>query len=315
MFKVRAALTGLSMGVALMSTYKELNAENIIPLTKAWNTSSVTKEGLTENFSDAQDIFLDFNKSANHDPEFPGSDTDLYDFTDIGKIIGADDRTQVMSTQSFPFRTIGQIEFRRYSDDSARICTGFLVGPRHVLTAGHCLFEYRDSRAYGWNHSFKFTPGRSNSIVKPYGSIGWARAVSVEGYTNDGDRDYDYGMLILSEDVGDRTGWLGYGYRENLKGSLVNVIGYPGDKPSGTMWKDSCTISDYGISSTRFHYQCDTWGGQSGGPAYIYNSSEDSRTAYGINVAHYTSDDLPYNISKRINRAAFERIKNWKSEY
>lgn len=52
------------------------------------------------------------------------------------------------SNTAFPFSAVGQL---------ANGCTGFLIGPCHVMTVAHCVLEpWRDI----WWHGLDFYPGR-----------------------------------------------------------------------------------------------------------------------------------------------------------
>jgi glutamyl endopeptidase len=54
-------------------------------------------------------------------------------------IIGADNRVRVFATTSYPWRAVCSLKITA-KDNSKWIGTGWLVGPRTVITAGHCVF-------------------------------------------------------------------------------------------------------------------------------------------------------------------------------
>ena len=213
-------------------------------------------------------------------------------------VIGADTRVQVTNTTAYPFRTIGRIGIG---------CTGTLIGPRHVLTAGHCVYNISNDK---WYSNLNFTPGQ-NGATKPWGTIGWKRALSVKGWTKSHKRDFDYAMIVLSQDIGNTVGWLGYGWKQPLPYYNININGYPADKPSGTMWHSYCTLQI--ITTYRLYYPCDTYGGNSGSAVYVYFQSGNKRTIYGIHA--YGVDGTGLNGATRIREAVFDNLKKWKATY
>ena len=185
--------------------------------------------------------------------------------------------------------------------------TGTLIGPRHVLTAGHCVYNIRNDR---WYSRLAFSPGQ-NGGTRPYGKIAWKRAISVRGWTKRHKRNYDYAMIVLAQDIGNRVGWMGYGWKRPMPKYNVNINGYPGDKPSGTMWHSFCGLKI--IRTYRLYYACDTFGGMSGSGVYVYFKSSNKRTIYGIHA--YGVDSTGYNGATRIRKAVFQNLKKWKARY
>ncbi|MEC0340809.1 MULTISPECIES: serine protease [Bacillus] len=203
-------------------------------------------------------------------------------------------------------RAITYLEIRYpKKPNSPFLCTGFFVGPDTVVTAGHCLHNKSQG---GWAKSIKVIPGK-NGKSNPYSHALGKTAHSVKGWTEHQDPNFDYGAIKVESKLGDRIGWLGYEWQAaSLSGTKVTVQGYPGSKPSGTMWKDSGSILPTEPLSIR--YTIDMSPGQSGGPVYKSNHN-----AVGINAwEHWQGDknNFIYNSGTRITKSVFDNISYWK---
>lgn len=215
-------------------------------------------------------------------------------------IIGEDDRVQVTATADSPFNRICHLSIMA-GDGSAFLGTGFFIGPRTIITAGHCVY---DPDHGGWPQQIVVSPGR-NGTNKPFGQFVATKFGSVEGWIENQDRDCDYGVIHLSENdrVPSQIGSFGYGIfsDEYLANNHLHIAGYPGDQPSGTMMFHSREAMD--VSSTTVVYDIDTVGGQSGSPVY----DENRRV-----VAIHTNGSSSGNSATRITLPVFTNLSQWR---
>jgi V8-like Glu-specific endopeptidase len=73
---------------------------------------------------------------------------------------GCQDTRLRTATLGYPLRTIADFS----PDGQFSSCTGTLIGPRHILTAAHCLYQGNNT----W-HDFTVIPGR-DATLWPFGS-------------------------------------------------------------------------------------------------------------------------------------------------
>lgn len=220
---------------------------------------------------------------------------------------GPDDRVRINNTGVYPWRVHASLLITA-RDNSRWIGTGWFVGPHTLITAGHVVYIKNSgvSGRDGWVKSINVMPGRNGSQL-PYGSVTSTNFRSVNGWTQNGDEYYDYGAIILATNLGNQTGWLGFGAFTDaiLLSSVGNISGYPGDKPSGTQWYDSRKIAS--VNNRKVYYDIDTAGGQSG--SAVYRIADGKRYAFAI----HAYGGATVNSGTRINTPVYNNIKNWKA--
>ena len=173
-------------------------------------------------------------------------------------IVGKDDR-KLFNEPSYPYTTVGRLSW-----SNGVFCSGALVGPRHVLTARHCIVENATATfSPGFDKTARLGSGRITTAVHP--------PRSGSGGCN---TKSDWAVAIIDSRLGDQLGWFGAKYpdRTQLDKPRFTHMGYPGDRDSGKRPYRQTGIT---VHSKRtfdcdatgpFYTDTDTAGGQSGGP-------------------------------------------------
>jgi V8-like Glu-specific endopeptidase len=191
-----------------------------------------------------------------------------------------DDRVPVAVPTAWPYSTIAKVVMRfpngRQFEGSA-----VMIGPRHAMTAGHVVF---DTGQGGWATDLRVTPAQSSGS-RPFGSALASDLYSTGPWTDFDDVEYDFGLIELSENLGNGGGWLPYTSASGgtLLDAEVEVAGYPADRAGGNrQYTATGTIHDLSPFEVFYRATLDTYGGQSGSP--VLREGEDGTTIVGIHT-------------------------------
>lgn len=229
----------------------------------------------------------------------------------LESVIGVDERVRILDTDLAPWRMICALRLRGPSGTA--IGTGWFIGPRTLLTAGHCV--YSTQFFGGWVDTIEISPGR-NGTKFPYGTVKTKRVSSVDRWIEHEDADFDIGCIHLDEPLGRQVGWFSVGALSptDLARHLVNVSGYPGDRGAGTeQYHHRNRIKE--VTGRRVFYDVDTAGGQSGAPVWIHPSETSAPIAIGIHA--YGTGGTPVNLMIEANSApriipeVLAQIESW----
>lgn len=233
-------------------------------------------------------------------------------------VIGVDERERITDTDQFPWRMICALRMRGPQGTGA-IGTGWFIGPRTVITAGHCVFS--QTFFGGWAASVEVIPGlnrrQNGTLIKPFGSATTTRMSVLKQWADGDDKepDFDVGCIHLDEPLGDLTGWFGFAALtpDELQGFLVNISGYPSDRGGGDEQHFSRNRILH-VGERRVFYDVDTSGGQSGAPVWIQEDDDPPVAvavhAYGIGATP-TSLGLKANSAPGIRQELFDIFEGW----
>jgi glutamyl endopeptidase len=185
-------------------------------------------------------------------------------------VIGTDTRTQVLDTTKKLPRKVVHIVFT-FPGQGDFQCTGSLIGPEVVATAGHCLYD-TDNDVAATN--FRVFPGRASRKSKPFGKC---TATDSEAQVPQAYKDaidslsaeavtYDFGAVQVDCDQTQTSVFdLAVYNFTNSNDVVLNLNAYHGDKAPGTQWK-SKDITVFKFDDVPLvAYKVDTFGGSSGG--------------------------------------------------
>ncbi|MEM0985463.1 MAG: trypsin-like peptidase domain-containing protein [Pseudomonadota bacterium] len=241
-------------------------------------------------------------------------------------VIGDDNRTQIHATTAYPFRLICSLVMH-WPGNTQTVGTGFLVGQRTVLTAGHCILP---SRGSPYPIGIEIRPGRSGQH-EPYAHFGqlYAEKISLhQEWSNRFDPRFDIGALHLNKEIGEDLGWFRVAAvdPEDLKRQWVHVTGYPGDKvtdlsASGAeslyaaeLWHHATPIET--VHDGRVYYPADTFGGQSGSPVYTYDE-DGVATVIGVHAYGIGSGSQAFayenNSAGWVDSGLLQVISDWRT--
>lgn len=223
----------------------------------------------------------------------------------ILKIIKKDEdgRIRINNTKQWPYCLHGHLNITFPFSNSSYGGSAILVGPHHILTAGHNVYNIEHKE---WANNVIFIPGLNDNIA-PFGVSTGVKVFSFKQWVNKGDQDFDIALVTLNKPIGLQLGWAGLLCTPDneLSQQEVHVTGYPGDKGFNQLW----TMADkmLTIMPETFRYYMDTFGGQSGGGLWFEKNGGPfviGSHAYGTLIP------LQGNSGTRISQGKFKFLLN-----
>lgn len=224
-------------------------------------------------------------------------------------VIGVDERNLIKETDKYPWRMIAALSLiPRPPLSNTYIGTAWFIGPKTLLTAGHCVYSKSDFG--GWIGRIEVSPGRYGSKF-PFKTVTATRFSALKVWEDSADPDFDVGCIHLDAPLEETVGHFKIASPTDaeLAERLVNVSGYPGDRGGG---KEQYFHRNrlLKVTARRLYYDVDTYGGQSGSPVWIQNGPKDEPVAIGVH-AYGVSSEMTANSGPRLRPEVVATIQKW----
>lgn len=260
-------------------------------------SSSLAKLDLSNTLSSAPYVGL-FTAERNDSSNPISSKPELL----LKNIIDSDDREEILSTSSFPWRTICKLLIKA-SDFYQFFGTGVVIDEFHVLTCGHNVYIAEHG---GWVKSIQVIPAINDE--SNFCGYAWAKYMrTYASWTAFQDSRDDWAVLTLDRKLGQYTGWMGRltaDYTSSIYNETLITAGYPLDISRGNKL---CYDSAKGDRADQYNhwYYLDTYDGQSGSPVWVNLNGSN----YIISI--HTNSGSGLNMGTRLNYNKFDTLNEW----
>jgi V8-like Glu-specific endopeptidase len=220
---------------------------------------------------------------------------------DDGLIVGDDDRVSGDHTKP-PFNMVCRIlAYVPGQQNRAELGTGWIIGSRTVVTAGHVVFNPAvfGNGNRGFADHVEVVPGYNVGAEKPFGIYESQKILVHDQYITTQSKDFDIAVIELSSHLDQQLSRLQFKVLDDrsLRGQKARVTGYDKKINSGRSMM-SATATIVGVEPQRLFHLADTRRGTSGAPVWIEGDKQP--VVVGI---HTEGIDAEPNVLDRMNSA------------
>ncbi len=226
-----------------------------------------------------------------------------------------DHRKPIDNTLMFPYRCICKLRstFSTIVEDGTGDGTGVLVAPNVVLTAAHVIHH----PTLGLANTIEVVPGLNRTDL-PFGSMISTNYRYPGKWTEKFDQEFDFGLVVLSQSIGNNIGYVGYAAVPDDKFgeiSPVTIVGYPNDLPSkkdplAGMIQYEHMDNIMNVTPVIIEYNIDTAGGQSGSPILALINGE----IYIVGI-HNNGTNENYGRNENSGTRIIPKVMDWINQW
>jgi glutamyl endopeptidase len=233
----------------------------------------------------------------------------------------ADDREEVPDSAAYPYSAICSLEIVN-QDGSVSYGTGFLAGPRLLITAGHCVYPLHLAQR-GFVSRIHVYPGlKGDRANPPFQTVVANKFRTTQAWVTNGHNEagkaFDFGAVLLPGDVGGDTGWFTVAAltsHQLMPPLTATIAGYPVQAPRPTIFPPTTTMwrhsGGFAVQDSRLTYLIDATAGQSGAPLFAHVPTVSTGyVAFAIHNWEYPVN----NAATRVSSAVFAQIAQWRAE-